>query len=127
MFEWSTAGLHSAHIPIISSRELHEMIRKGDSFQLVDVRAPGEYQKGHISGAINIPAPDLREEYKKLDPDRTTVLICSTGHRSSLGTSLLAQRGFKNVINTAGGMTGYSAAGFEKECAVCTIPHGPQI
>lgn len=126
MFEWATAGLHSAHIPIISSHELHEMITGGASFQLVDVRAPGEYQKGHISGAINIPAPDLRTEYKKLDSDMTTVLICSTGHRSSLGTSLLAQNGFKNVINTAGGMTGYSAAGFSKECAVCTIPHGPQ-
>ncbi len=127
MFEWSTAGLPSSHIPIISSQELHEKITRGDSFQLVDVRAESEYKQGHISGAINIPAPDLRTEYKKLDPEMPTVLICSTGHRSSLASSLLAQKGFKKLYNTAGGMTGYSAAGFEKECAVCTIPHGPQV
>jgi hypothetical protein len=38
--------------------------------------------------------------------------------------SILRQKGFKNLYNVAGGMTGYSAAGYAKRCAVCQNPHG---
>jgi hydroxyacylglutathione hydrolase len=40
-------------------------------------------------------------------------LICSTGHRSSLGASILKMNGFQYVYNVAGGMTGYEAAGYK--------------
>ena len=94
---------------------------------LIDVRAPTEYEKFHINGAINIPVADLRTRYKELDPDAPTVLTCSTGHRSSLGASILKQHKFKNVLNLAGGMTGYNKAGYAPECPVCFISHGPRF
>jgi hydroxyacylglutathione hydrolase len=50
--------------------------------------------------------------------------VCSSGNRSSLGTSILALKGFKHLLNVTGGMTGYSAAGYTKECRVCANPHG---
>ena len=53
------------------------------------------------------------------------ILICGTGHRSSLGCSILKQHGFKDVYNAAGGMTAYSASGFSPECPMCVGPHGP--
>jgi len=99
------------------------MINGSSNLHLVDVRAPLEYEDSHIEGAINIPAPELRTRYKELNPDMPTVLICSTGHRSSLGAGILKQNGFSDVYNTAGGMTGYSAAGYVKTCGVCAIPH----
>jgi rhodanese-related sulfurtransferase len=92
---------------------------------LVDVRAPGEYESLHIEGAINIPVADLRTRYEELEPNAPTVLICSTGNRSSIGASILKQHGFKEVFNASGGMTGYSAAGYAPECPVCFLPHGP--
>ena len=88
------------------------------------MRSPLEFQDNHIEGSVNIPAPDLRTRYRELDPVKPTFLICSTGHRSSLGTSILKQHGFKDVSNVAGGMTGYSAAGYTKRCHVCANPHG---
>jgi rhodanese-related sulfurtransferase len=100
------------------------MLTGSSSLLLLDVRSPKEYTDNHIEGAVNIPAPDLRTRYTELDPEMPTVLICSTGHRSSLGASLLKQRGFKDVFNTAGGMMGYSAAGYTKQCRVCENPHG---
>jgi glyoxylase-like metal-dependent hydrolase (beta-lactamase superfamily II)/rhodanese-related sulfurtransferase len=127
MFEWTKAGLPTAHVPQISSQELYALTRKGGPLQLVDVRSPREFEANHIEGAINIPAPALRSEPKQLRPDAATVLVCSTGHRSSLGASLLAQRGFDNLFNVAGGMTGYSAAGYTGECPVCVVPHGPRF
>ena len=39
---------------IVSSRELNQ-------FQLVDVRQPGEYAKGHLPGARLIPLGELAE------------------------------------------------------------------
>jgi rhodanese-related sulfurtransferase len=127
MFEWAKAGLPTAHLPQVSSHELNELTCTGGPVQLVDVRSPREFEANHIRGAVNIPAPALRTEHTKLMADLTTVLVCSTGHRSSLGASLLAQRGFEDLANAAGGMTGYGAAGFSAECPVCVIPHGPRF
>jgi hydroxyacylglutathione hydrolase len=123
LFAWARSGLPTAHVPQISSKELHERATGGDKLALLDVRAPREYETHHIRGSVNIPAPDLRERYRELHPEAPLVVICSTGHRSSLAASLLLQRGFTNLINAAGGMTGYGAAGFAPRCEVCFIPH----
>jgi rhodanese-related sulfurtransferase len=98
---------------------------KGNRFGLVDVRAKREFQTGHIEGAVNIPFPDLRKQYKELDAKIPWVVICNTGHRSSLGASILKQKGLEDVSNVAGGMTGYNASGRGAECQVCLAPHLP--
>jgi rhodanese-related sulfurtransferase len=127
MFAWSKEGLPTQHVRQIGAAELHDMINRKQGLVLVDVRAVGEYEINHIKGAVNIPAPELRWRYKELDKNKPVILICSTGHRSSLGASLLKQRGFSDVYNVAGGMTGYGAAGFAPECPMCMAPHVPQI
>ena len=127
MFAWAKEGLPTEHIGQLSAIELHEMINKQKGLTLVDVRAVGEFQTSHIEGAINIPAPELRKKHKALNKKKPVVLVCSTGHRSSLASSLLKQQGFEEVYNVAGGMTGYSAAGLGAECPMCMAPHVPQI
>jgi rhodanese-related sulfurtransferase len=127
MFAWSKEGLPTEHIYQIGAPELHKMINKQRGLALVDVRATGEFQTNHIKGAVNIPTPELRRRYKGLNKDKPVILICSTGHRSSLGASLLQQRGFSKLYNVAGGMTGYSVAGFAAECPMCMAPHVPQV
>jgi len=112
---------------MISAEELHQMITGGDDFVLVDVRAPLEYADSHIEGAINIPVADLRTRYSELERDKTTVLLCSSGNRSSLGASILKMHGFRDIVNLAGGMTGYSTAGYAKECHACINPHGSRF
>jgi rhodanese-related sulfurtransferase len=125
MYEWAKAGFPTEHVPQLSAEELSKRMTTGSKIGLVDVRAKREFQTGHIEGAINIPAPDLRERYKVLETRVPIVIVCNTGHRSSLGASILKQRGFKDVSNLAGGMTGYNAAGYGAECPVCVAPHGP--
>jgi len=125
MFAWAVAGLPIDRVEQLSVDHLYAMATEGSGFTLLDVRAPREYEQVHIDGAINIPVADLRTRFEELDKDRPVALMCSTGHRSSLGASLLQQRGFKNVYNIAGGMTGYSAAGYAKQCPMCVVPHIP--
>ena len=110
MFEWVKEGLPAQHIGQISAPEL-EHIQKGDAIHILDVRALSEFEEQHIEGAINIPAPDLRERYKELDKEKKYYVICSTGHRSSLAISILRQKGFYHLINVAGGMTGMEKLG----------------
>jgi len=126
MYEWAKAGLPTGHICQLSVDQLHQRMTAGPPLALLDVRAKREFQAGHIDGAINIPAPGLRKRYGELNREVSIAVICNTGHRSSLGASLLKQHGFKEVSNLAGGMTGYNAAGYGPECSVCVIPHGPR-
>jgi len=127
MAAWSMAGFETKSIKLLSVNDLHEMIVSDADFVLLDVRIPQEYEDNHIGGAINIPVADLRARYPELNRDKTTVLICSTGIRSSLGASILEQQGFREIYNVAGGMTGYSAAGYGRECRVCVNPHGSRF
>ncbi|MDP3451948.1 MAG: rhodanese-like domain-containing protein [Bacteroidales bacterium] len=127
MAGWAVKGYLTAQIPQISAEGLHEKIKGSSRFVLLDVRAPQEYEGGHIEGAINIPVADLRERHTELNKEDEIILICSSGNRSSLGASILSQQGFKNLINVAGGVTGYSAAGYTKRCTVCQSPHGSRF
>jgi len=109
---WTLAGFNTDHVPQVSSQEVHGMIISKSETLLLDVRSPEEYEETHVSGGLNIPVPDLRTRTDELDPNRGMILMCRTGHRSSLGCSLLKQKGFEKVFNAAGGITGYTAAGF---------------
>jgi rhodanese-related sulfurtransferase len=111
MVAWATRGYRTADIHLVSAEAMHDRVTGTSNMVLVDVRSPLEFEDGHIGGAVNIPAPDLRTRYQELDPDKPTFLVCSSGNRSSLGASILKQHGFKELHNLAGGMTGYSQAG----------------
>ncbi|MBN2010035.1 MBL fold metallo-hydrolase [candidate division KSB1 bacterium] len=127
MVAWAVAGFESNHIELSSAEDLHDMITGDDNFVLLDVRTPLEFEDNHIDGAINIPVADLRTRHHELEKDKTTVIICSSGNRSSLGASILKQHGFTDIYNVAGGMTGYSAAGYTRECRACVNPHGSRF
>jgi glyoxylase-like metal-dependent hydrolase (beta-lactamase superfamily II)/rhodanese-related sulfurtransferase len=127
MFGWVTSGLETQHLIQMSIVELHERITTGKELLVVDVRSSSEYESFHIENSINIPVHELRERYVELDPEVETVLICGSGHRSSMGCSILQQKGFKNLYNASGGMTGYAAAGYGPECPMCVLSWAPAL
>jgi glyoxylase-like metal-dependent hydrolase (beta-lactamase superfamily II)/rhodanese-related sulfurtransferase len=127
MYEWAKAGLPSEQVGQISVEVLNQRITGSSKVTLLDVRAKREFITGHIHGAINIPFPDLRKRYQELDSTLPVLVVCNTGHRSSVGASILKQHGFKDISNVAGGMTGYNAAGLGSECLACIAPHLPIV
>ena len=110
---WVLAGYDTDHVHQVSAREVHEMLEQG-GFTLLDVRSEEEYQEMHVPGAVNIMAMDLRTRYTELDPEKPFIVMCRTGHRSSLACSILKQHNFREIYNAAGGITGYAAAGYIK-------------
>ena len=70
---------------------------------LVDVRSQGEFQSGHLPGAIHIP---LDEVPSKIDIiaslPRPIILYCHSGHRSGIAADYLQQHGVEQVFNGGG-------------------------
>lgn len=61
---------------------------------ILDVRTPGEFQAGHIKGAINISVDKLQGQLKKLSKDKTIITCCASGMRSASAASILKRAGF---------------------------------
>jgi rhodanese-related sulfurtransferase/rubrerythrin len=78
-----------------------------DTFTLLDVRQPGEYEEEHIPGATLIPLPQLHDRYRELDPGKPTLAYCAIGGRSRVAAQLLSGQGFKEVYNLSGGIKAF--------------------
>lgn len=76
----------------------------GGGAQWLDVRLPSEFESYHQEGAINIPLYFIRLKLKTLDPDKSYVVCCDTGRRSSAAAFVLSERGF-NAYVLRGGLT----------------------
>ena len=83
--------------------------------QFVDVRRTTEHAAGHAPNTINLPLDILPNEVGKLDPKIPTYVICRGGYRSSIGTSILENAGFKTIYNVTGGTNAWMDAGFDTE------------
>jgi hydroxyacylglutathione hydrolase len=112
---WSRSGRPVRTVPQITVEALRARLGSDAALQVVDVRRAGEYAGGHVPGARHVPLDRLEGEAARLDPSRPTAVICAGGYRSSAGTSLLAARGFGDLVNVTGGTAAWIAAGFEVE------------
>ena len=83
-------------------QELSAELAKGAV--LIDVRSPAMFKDGHISGAVNIPAPRLRQQMDQLDKDRPIVVSCRVGINGYYMERMLKQHGF-TVRNLMGGFS----------------------
>lgn len=87
----------------------------GNNIQFVDVRRVAEHTAGHASKTINLPLNKLSAEVDKLDPAKPTYVICQGGYRSSIGTSILENAGFREIYNVTGGTAAWINAGLATE------------
>ena len=86
----------------IKSEEIEETIANGAV--VLDVRTEGEFSEGYIPRAINMEIGEMsEEEIEKLDKEKTYLLYCRSGGRSSRAAQMLDFLGFKNVYNLEGG------------------------
>ena len=113
LLEWHRAGLPLATTEQIGVEELDARMREGRAGRVVDVRRPGEWQSGHIAGAVNVPLNVLEERAADLAKEEPLAVLCAGGFRSSIGTSLLERQGFARITNVVGGMAAWKSAGLE--------------
>jgi rhodanese-related sulfurtransferase len=97
-----------ASVPEISVHELKGKIEAGETFNLLDVREPFEFEIARIDGAKLIPLGEISERIDELHREQTLIVHCHSGRRSAEAVRLLKQRGFANVYNLQGGIDAWS-------------------
>jgi hydroxyacylglutathione hydrolase len=78
---------------------------------VIDVRAPGEWEAGHIGGCQNLPLDQLAARLGEIPRDRPLVVSCQGGYRSSIAASLMERGGLPVGGDLIGGFSAWSAAG----------------
>lgn len=90
-------------IDSISTRELEAKLK--EPIQLLDVRTPTEFRRGHIKNAKNIPLTEIGS-YTPATKE-TLYVICHSGVRSKMAAKKLKKKGY-DVINVRGGMIAWT-------------------
>jgi hydroxyacylglutathione hydrolase len=107
MKAWDAAGFPLERIGQMSVHELNE---RKSSLQIVDVRSPGEWKKGHVPGAQHIFVPKLAKRMAELDRNKPTAVYCGSGYRASIAASILKPRGFTDLWNVPGSWEAWKKA-----------------
>ncbi|APC48318.1 rhodanese-like domain-containing protein [Virgibacillus halodenitrificans] len=71
--------------------------------QLIDVREPQEFDRGHILGARNIPVTQMRQRLIEIRKDKPVYLYCQSGSRSARAAQLLNKKGYEDINQLKGG------------------------
>jgi rhodanese-related sulfurtransferase len=100
--------LHPVTVKEISVQQLHEL---GPTARIIDVREPHEWAQGRIPYAELIVLGTVPDHVDSFDASPTYV-ICHAGSRSAHACEFLAAQG-RDVVNVAGGMLAWGAAGYE--------------
>lgn len=115
MKAWENAGLPLARLPQISVHELKDRLQE---VQLLDVRAPDEWEAGHIPGARHFYVADMRDGIDGVtgfDKNKPLVTYCDSGYRADIAASLLEQHGYADVRNVPGSWQAWNNAGHDVE------------
>ena len=75
---------------------------------IVDVREEGEFARGHLKGAHNVPLSQLRGRMDEIPRDIPVYLHCRSSQRSYYALCALRGNGWDNVVNISGSFLGIS-------------------
>ncbi len=95
----------------VDEKQFAEEISKENTF-LLDVRSKGEYDDGHIKGATLIPVNELERRIGQLASvkDKTILVYCRSGNRSTVASNILKKSGFNSIVNLRPGIKAWARA-----------------
>ncbi len=90
---------------------VQDLAALGSSARIIDVREPDEWAQGHIAHASLVPLATVPGNVEQFD-GAPTYIVCRSGARSGRACQFLGDQGH-DVVNVAGGMIAWTAAGFD--------------
>ncbi len=99
---WKAAGKDVETLESISAEEFANRV-KTQNVNILDVRKDGEYQSSHIEDAQHFALDYINQNMNQVDKNKTYHIHCAGGYRSVIAASILKARGYKNLVDVAGG------------------------
>jgi glyoxylase-like metal-dependent hydrolase (beta-lactamase superfamily II) len=111
---WTKGSLDLDSIPQIAVTDLADMLdREPHRIAVLDVREGSELEAGRINNGPHLPLGKLKTRTGELKSEKLIAVLCRTGYRSSIATSILRQAGIREVVNVTGGFDAWKAAGLQ--------------
>ena len=90
---------------VLTAKEASDFIKAKNPL-ILDVRTPREYAAGHMENSILIPVQELQSRLNELDSHRnkSILIYCATGNRSTVASKILIDSGFKKILNLRRGI-----------------------
>jgi glyoxylase-like metal-dependent hydrolase (beta-lactamase superfamily II)/rhodanese-related sulfurtransferase len=102
---WAAAGEEVDMIIDIEPDEFMMDLPHDPNLEVLDVRKPGEFDAGHVTGSANVPLDTLIDPLvvAEVPDERNLYVLCGGGYRSVIAASLLKRQGIHNLRNVMGG------------------------
>jgi glyoxylase-like metal-dependent hydrolase (beta-lactamase superfamily II)/rhodanese-related sulfurtransferase len=108
-------GLMTRSPTALSPQQLYECLNgagkngRQPGLRVLDVRTCSEWQSGHIRSAQQWNLQQLREQIEALPlaHDEHVAVVCASGMRSSIASSILMHHGYRHVYTVTGGMNAW--------------------
>jgi rhodanese-related sulfurtransferase len=90
-----------------------QMINRGKSTAVIDVRGADAYASGHLRDAKHIPLADLANRSGELDKSKikTIIVVDQDGKQADKAARQLKAAGFEDIYGLEGGIAAWTAAG----------------
>lgn len=105
----SGTGTKITHADVAEAARLIE----GKRVAVLDVRTPKETAAGRIAGAtlLDFLDPEFEQKLGTLDRDKTWLVLCASGGRSTKALAAFRRLGFKAVVHLDGGFNAWQKDG----------------
>jgi rhodanese-related sulfurtransferase len=97
----------------VSPDEAEKALKERKDVVVLDVRTPEEFKAGHIAGAkdIDFKAPDFAKQTGALDKNKTYLVHCGGGGRSTNSLEVFKEQKFSSILHLDKGFKAWEAAG----------------
>jgi rhodanese-related sulfurtransferase len=101
-----------ATVKHVDAKEADALVKSG-KVVILDVRTPEEFKAGHIAGAtnINFRASDFEQRLSGLDTNKSYLVHCASGGRSTQALPVFKKLHFSSVTHLDGGIKAWEKAG----------------
>ena len=96
-----------------SALQATQMINRGKSTAVIDVRTADAFAAGHLRDAKHIPLADLGNRSGELDKSKikTIIVVDHDGKDANQAARQLKAAGFEDIYGLEGGIAAWTAAG----------------
>jgi len=88
----------------VTPLQLKTLLDKNSDLFVLDVREPSELAICRLEKSLDIPLGILPLRFEEVPKDRPVIVLCKMGGRSAQAMQFLQSKGYRNIINLAGGI-----------------------